>query len=559
MKLIITQVSSKYLDLTKKKLELTRLPHELLLPKERAWELGTPKSEVEPLVDFWCVFFLSFCSAILYFFSLTLEHRLEQYNWRAREAHLNTTLPQFRTGISIPSSPNPLRIHFIHIRSPKPHAIPLLLLPSFPLTNLSLAPLFASLTSPADAATQAFHVVVPSLPGLGFSDAFQTDEKLLLKTAGAYDVLMRRLGYAVYLASGTGSGRESPAGLDYHVLRLLAEKHHDSCLGAHLIDPHISCPTPSTQPLHWLKFTLARFFHAEIFGYQKRDFLTLKRHHARGSLGRGMGALGLGLAQPSTLSYALCDSPVGLLAFVCAGLRRANPKHALAQLEVVDLAQLAWLPGPEAGMRFVCAAAREVREMGGMGVEEKEKGRKSENKSKSRVVVTVFGGGDGDVEGEREVEGEAYTCPAWAAQRHEVLWSQRVDGRAGLLVFERPDVIITGIRELARRMLDVDGRLSIAALEAVVVAPGAGEEEEQHDDGAIVEIRELGSTDGDGEWEDSIEEERASQLELDMERDREGGGEHGMQLDVESPDTVVGVEVGSGRVLRSGDVREVRI
>ena len=49
------QVSSKYLDLTKKKLELTRLPHELLLPPAREWENGTPKSEVEPLIDFWYV------------------------------------------------------------------------------------------------------------------------------------------------------------------------------------------------------------------------------------------------------------------------------------------------------------------------------------------------------------------------------------------------------------------------------------------------------------------------------------------------------------------------
>jgi hypothetical protein len=48
-------VSSKYLDLTRKKLELTRLPHELLLPKAREWEYGTPKAEIEPLIDFWYV------------------------------------------------------------------------------------------------------------------------------------------------------------------------------------------------------------------------------------------------------------------------------------------------------------------------------------------------------------------------------------------------------------------------------------------------------------------------------------------------------------------------
>jgi hypothetical protein len=48
-----SQVSSKYLDLTRKKLELTRLPHELLLPVEREREHGTPKAEIEPLIDFW--------------------------------------------------------------------------------------------------------------------------------------------------------------------------------------------------------------------------------------------------------------------------------------------------------------------------------------------------------------------------------------------------------------------------------------------------------------------------------------------------------------------------
>jgi hypothetical protein len=48
-------VSSKYLDLTKKKLELTRLPHEILLPPAREWENGTPKGEIEPLIDYWYV------------------------------------------------------------------------------------------------------------------------------------------------------------------------------------------------------------------------------------------------------------------------------------------------------------------------------------------------------------------------------------------------------------------------------------------------------------------------------------------------------------------------
>lgn len=51
----VVQVSAKYLELTKRKLELTRLPHELLLPEERRWAYGTPKSVLEPLVDYWYI------------------------------------------------------------------------------------------------------------------------------------------------------------------------------------------------------------------------------------------------------------------------------------------------------------------------------------------------------------------------------------------------------------------------------------------------------------------------------------------------------------------------
>lgn len=54
-------MSSKYLDLTKKKLELTRLPHELLVPSGREWEFGTSKSEIEPLIDFWYVVLFLLC------------------------------------------------------------------------------------------------------------------------------------------------------------------------------------------------------------------------------------------------------------------------------------------------------------------------------------------------------------------------------------------------------------------------------------------------------------------------------------------------------------------
>lgn len=196
-------------------------------------------------------------------------NRLEHYTWRNRENHLNT-LPQFRTALSLPSSPTtptspPLRIHFLHLKSPHKHALPLLLLPTFPLTNLSLTPLFTPLANPSSpTSSQPFHLIIPSLPGLGFSDAFQCSDFLLQKTAGLCDALMQRLGYTAYLASATGAGRESPAGIDYHLLRILGEEYPQSCLGVHLIEPCVGAPTLRKQPVGWMKFAVAKFFRKSV-------------------------------------------------------------------------------------------------------------------------------------------------------------------------------------------------------------------------------------------------------------------------------------------------------
>ncbi|KAH8591047.1 Alpha/Beta hydrolase protein [Bisporella sp. PMI_857] len=435
-------VSSKYLDLTKKKLELTRLPHELELSEDKQWEYGTPKGVVEPLIDYW----------------------LEQYDWREKEARYNDEFPQFRTAIEVGGKP--LRVHFLHIKSPHKNAVPLLLIPSFPLTNLSLIPLFQNLTHPEDpASTQPFHLVVPSIPGVGFSDAFSKSEGLIKSTAEIFNVLMGRLGYEFYIASSTGSGRNSPSGIDYHLTRLLGEDFPESCLGIHLLEPPLQSPS-LRQLLAWGKFALAKFFHVELFGYKEEDFKALrisqasqtkpkkKKSWSERVRGTGYGSVGMvGLREPNTLAYGLCDSPVGLLSLVCSTLRKQNATHRLSQEEVIDITQLSWLPGPEAGLRFWAAA-------------EKEAGSLTSTKRRSRAGITVF-----------EDAQEGYVCPAWGSSRHEVVAAHRVDGRAGLIVWERPEVVVAGIRGLAREVLRLDGRLTAKVLETVVVSTPEAEEQ----------------------------------------------------------------------------------
>lgn len=319
---------------------------------------------------------------------------------------------------------------------------------------------------------------------------------------------MKRLGYEFYLASSTGSGVDSPAHINYHLTRLMGENFPESCLGVHLLAPPLQKPTLAKEPWGYLKFGFAKFFHANVFGYQAEDFAALRESEkaskrtkgkwrseeevpalARAN-GNGYGAVGiLGLREPNTLAYALCDSPVGLLSLVSSALRKRNPGHGLSKEEVIDVTQLAWLPGPEAGLRFWAGAVSEVEDM------EVRKGRGK----KARVAITVFGA-DG-------VGEEGYVCPAWGEGRHEVVFSQRVNGRAGLVAWERGDVVVQGVRGLASAVAKLDSRLRIGELEEVVIADAAE---------AILE---------------------------EVEPEPEVGDEHRMQIEVESPDTVVAVEL----------------
>ena len=189
----------------------------------------------------------------------------------------------------------------------------------------------------------------------------------------------------------------------------------------------------------------------------------------------------VGLREPNTLAYALCDSPVGLLSLVTSALRRRSPRHKLEAGEVIDMCQLAWLPGPEAGMRYWAGAVSEVEEFEGQRIR------------KSRVALTVFEEGEG-----------GYVCPAWGEGVHDVVFSQRVAGRAGLVAWEREGVVVEGVRGLAEAVGNADGRLRIGELEGVTVDTAVAEE-------AIVE--------------EVVQEE-----------------DHGMQLEIESPDTVVAVQ-----------------
>ncbi|KAI0439210.1 alpha/beta-hydrolase [Xylaria telfairii] len=435
-------VLSRYLNLTKQKLEIVRLPHEVDEPRSKDW--WQPKSQVEPLIDFW----------------------LEQYQWRDHEKKLNE-LPQFRTGFTIPQSDSPIRIQFIHVRSSRANVIPLLLIPPFPFSSLSVPHLVRLFTEPEDANQQPFHLVVPSLPGLGFSDPLPTNSPVISSTADLLDGLMKRLDYPHYLVTNAGAAALSPAQIDYKLADWLATRYPDSCLGTHLISPPLAQPRARQAPLSWAKWSIAKFFQASILGYRAEDYSALKK-----SGGTFMpppkvapiprfGLSGAGLTEPNTLSYALCDSPTGLLVFVMKGLRLLAPKKEFSPTEIINFTQLAWIPGPEAALRFWAHCARHPERS------DSSSGNGKKSTKKPRVSLTVFLGdekGEGSSRGEDAEVGFAtaappYSCPAWARTRYDVLHSHRAAGDPGLLAWERPELIAAGVRALAAAVLRIDKRL----------------------------------------------------------------------------------------------------
>lgn len=456
-------VSSRYLDLTKQKLEITRLPREIAEPKSEDW--WEPKAQVEPLIDFW----------------------LEQYSWRVQEDELNSELPQFRTAFTIPGTEVPVRTHFIHIRSSHSNAIPLLLIPPFPFTNLSFGYIIKSFADPEDAASnQPFHLVIPSLPGLGFSDTLPNNTAVISTTAEILNSLMNRLEYTYYLVTNMASGSASPAEIDWKLANYLASQHSNSCLGAHFISPPLVQPEFQEAPIEWAKWSIANFFHAPILGYQSEDFLALKRScpakssssNKRSPTPAQFGLNQLGLREPNTLAYALCDSPTGLLVFVLKSLRLLGPKKEFTPAEIINFTQLAWLPGPESAMRLWAHCVQHPEKV-------ESKGRRP------KVAITVFLGDEKteaaaaaaqrreehQIGGSQslalaETEGkESYACPIWANIKYHVVHTHRAVGKAGLLAWERPELIAEGVRGLAKAVLRLDSRLKPTPTASLTTAP----------------------------------------------------------------------------------------
>ncbi|HEX8101104.1 MAG TPA: epoxide hydrolase [Solirubrobacteraceae bacterium] len=247
------------------------------------------------------------------------------YDWRACEAKLNA-LPQFITEI------DGLDIQFAHIRSPHEDALPLLMTHGWPGSILELLKVVDPLTNPTahgGAAEDAFHLVLPTLPGYGFSAKPTATGWNPARTASAFDALMGRLGYEHYVSQGGDWGA-----IISEVLALQAP--------AGLLGIHINMPgtVPPEVLRHVRNFDPAP---SELSEREKEAYDRLVHFYRD-----GYGYAAMMNQSPQTIAYALADSPVAMAAYYYDKFAEwtdsgGEPEKVLTPDEMLDAISLYWL------------------------------------------------------------------------------------------------------------------------------------------------------------------------------------------------------------------------
>jgi pimeloyl-ACP methyl ester carboxylesterase len=216
------------------------------------------------------------------------DHWRDGYDWPAEQARLNR-YPQFSTEI------DGQRIHFLHVRSDRPDAMPLLITHGFPSSVAEFLQLIDPLVDPADG--PAFHVVAPSLPGYAFSTPLRATGWTMTRTARAWAELMRRLGYQRYGVHGGDIGGG--------VSGLVA-----SLDGAHVTGVHVvTDPMTAANVATFLPGLADRL--DENDPVDKLILTRMTEFRTDGS-----GYLAIQNSRPQTIGYGLVDSPLLQLAWI---------------------------------------------------------------------------------------------------------------------------------------------------------------------------------------------------------------------------------------------------
>ena len=259
------------------------------------WNQGVPLAYVKELVQYWG----------------------EQYDQQRLANRLNA-FDNFKTNLL------GLNIHFMHIRSSNPNARPLLLTHGWPGSVVEFLKVIGPLTEPQEhggKADDAFHLVIPSLPGYGFSDKPQATGWGVEKIAEAWAALMSRLGYSQYFAQGGDWGSV--------ITSYIARQDPEHCLGIH-INMGIVAPDPNAENLTANELSIMagwKYYQDWDSGYSKQQ-----------------------ATRPQTLGYGLVDSPSGQAAWIVEKFYQwmdcdGHPENIVSRDELLDNIMVYWLTG----------------------------------------------------------------------------------------------------------------------------------------------------------------------------------------------------------------------
>jgi pimeloyl-ACP methyl ester carboxylesterase len=292
------EVSQEQLDDLRRRINATRLPSkELVEDRSQGVQLAT----IRELATYWTT----------------------EYDWHKAEARLNA-LPQFMTEI------DGVDIHFIHVKSAHENALPLIMTHGWPGSVIELLETVGPLTDPTahgGKAEDAFHLVLPSLPGYGFSGEPTELGWNVGRVAQAWAELMRRLGYTRYVAQGGDVGAA--------VTDTMGRQAPEGLLGIHvnLLVTVLGGPQPTETDEERAAQAQLDTFRASGFGY----FLEMA-------------------TRPQTIGYALLDSPVALAAWlldhdtdsyvkIALAFVDGDPAGNLTRDNILDNITLYWLTG----------------------------------------------------------------------------------------------------------------------------------------------------------------------------------------------------------------------
>ncbi|KAL5614012.1 hypothetical protein FOVSG1_003075 [Fusarium oxysporum f. sp. vasinfectum] len=261
-------------------------------------------------------------------FKEVVEFWRDEYDWRKYEAFLNT-FNHFKAPIQVDGF-EPLDIHFLHHRSSREDAIPLVFVHGWPGSFLEATKILPLLVNPPED-KQAFHVVAPSIPGYGFSQYSKKSGFGLEQHAACFALLMKRLGYEKY-GGDWGSS----------IVRYMALNHPDAVQAIH-INMFLALPPDSKKaPEKYTRYQKNEYTEQELKNMERTHwFATEERGYQR-----------IQETKPVTLGYALHDSPVGMLAWFVGKLKAWTDGYPWTKEELIHWAFIHYLGSPSAAMQI---------------------------------------------------------------------------------------------------------------------------------------------------------------------------------------------------------------